>query len=101
MTFRRPPHLEKQVDEGLVVAVLDVADPNPFASVLVLLPLEDVLIEVIVQLLIGCVDAHLLEAVALEVLEAGEVKDADGRVHRLAATRDGGFFHVFFNPTWY
>ena len=41
--------------------------------------LEDVLVEVELELFVGCVDAQLLEAVLLEVLESGDVENADAR----------------------
>lgn len=44
---------------------------------LYLLPGEDVLVEVKLDLLVGDVDAKLLEGVLLEVLEAEDVQDAD------------------------
>ena len=42
-----------------------------------LLPGEDVLVEVELDLLVGDVDAQLLEGVPLEVLKAEDVKDPD------------------------
>jgi hypothetical protein len=42
-----------------------------------LLALEDVLVELLLQALVGQVDAQLLEAVLLEGLEAVDVQDAD------------------------
>lgn len=44
-----------------------------------LLQLEDVLVEVVLQLFVGVVDAELLEAVPLEVLKAKDVEDPDGQ----------------------
>ena len=50
--------------------------------------LEDVLVEVLLQALIGEVDAQLLEAVDLERLEAVDVEDPDGALRlRCAACR--------------
>ena len=46
--------------------------------VLLLLHLEDVLHEELLQVLVGVVDAELLEAVRVEVLEAEDVEDPDG-----------------------
>ena len=46
--------------------------------VLLLLHLEDVLHEELLQVLVGVVDAELLEAVRVKVLEAEDVKDPDG-----------------------
>jgi len=40
-----------------------------------------VLIEETLQLLVGNIDAQLLEAVVLEVLKAVNVENADGHVH--------------------
>lgn len=44
-----------------------------------LLQIEDVVVEVILQLLICIVDAELLEAVCLKVLEAKNVQNSDGQ----------------------
>lgn len=44
-----------------------------------LLELKDVLVDVILQFLIGVVDAQLLKAICLEVLESKHVQDADGQ----------------------
>lgn len=44
-----------------------------------LLQLEDVLVEVVLQAFVGEVDAELLEAVVLVVLEAKDVQDPDGQ----------------------
>lgn len=44
-----------------------------------LLQVEDVVVEIILQLLICIVDAELLKAVGLKVLETKNVQDADGQ----------------------
>lgn len=46
---------------------------------LYLLEFEDVLVEVMLQRLVGEVDAELLEAVVLVVLEAEDVQHPDGQ----------------------
>ena len=43
-----------------------------------LLPLEDMLVELLLQALIGQVDAQLLKAVLLEALKPVDVQDANG-----------------------
>ncbi len=48
-------------------------------------PLPD-LVEVELQLLVGYVDAELLEAVLLEVLEARDVEDSDRRAALVSET---------------
>ena len=63
------PHLV--VDEG------DFLDPQPLFLIELLLLLEDPLVEELLQLLVAVVDAELLEAVDGEVLEPGDVQDAD------------------------
>jgi hypothetical protein len=55
-------------------------------GVLLLLQLEDVLGKVVLEVLVGVVDAKLLKAVLLEVLKAEDVEDRDGRA--LAALED-------------
>ena len=59
-----------EVQHILVVHEGDVAPVDGFPLVLSLLHLEHVLIEVLLQLLIGQVDAELLEVVLLELLKA-------------------------------
>jgi len=44
-----------------------------------LLQLEDVLVEVVLESLVGKVDAELLKAVVLVVLEAEDVQHSDGQ----------------------
>lgn len=45
-----------------------------------LLKLEDVLVDVILQFLIRVVDAQLLKAVRLEVLEPKHIQNTDGQI---------------------
>ena len=45
-----------------------------------LLALEDVLVELLLEALIGQIDAQLLEAVLLEALKAIDVQDANAAV---------------------
>lgn len=42
-----------------------------------LLKFEDMLVEVVLQVLIGVVDAELLKAVLVEILESKDVQNAD------------------------
>ena len=49
-------------------------------GVLLPLPAEDELVEVVVHLLVGRVDAQLLQRVVRQVFEAEDVQDADGGV---------------------
>lgn len=46
---------------------------------LYLLQLEDVFVEVVLEALVGKVDAELLETVVLIILEAKDIQDADGQ----------------------
>lgn len=46
---------------------------------LYLLQLEDVLVEVVLEALVGEVDAELLETVVLIILEAKDIQDSDGQ----------------------
>ena len=48
-----------------------------FPHVLLLLQYEHVVVEELLQLLVAEVDAHLLETVVVEDLEAGDVQHAD------------------------
>ena len=58
-----------EVDGGLVVVEGDVLPGDAFLLILLLLQLEDVFVEVILQVLIRVVNAHLLKAVLQEVLD--------------------------------
>ena len=58
-----------EVDGGLVVLEVDVLPADLLLGVLLLLQLEDVLVEEVLQCLIGIVDAQLLKAVVVEVLQ--------------------------------
>ena len=79
-----------EVDAALVVLVLDARPRDALLLVQVLLRLEDELEEELLQLLVGKVDAELLEGVDRERLEAVDVEQPDelGRLGRLAADRD-------------
>lgn len=46
---------------------------------LYLLQLEDVLVEVVLEALVGEVDAELLETVVLIILKAKDIQDSDGQ----------------------
>ena len=50
---------------------------EPLLLVQGLLPRKNVLVEVILQLLVGHIDAKLLKAVVLKVLKAENVEDAN------------------------
>ena len=67
----------KEVDDGLVVNVLDLPPPEALELVDLLLLLEDLLVEVLLDLLVGKVDAELLKAVLLKDLEPGNVEDTN------------------------
>lgn len=62
--------LFNEVQHILVVHKGDVAPIDSLALVLGLLHLEDVAVEVLLQLLVGQVDAELLEVILLELLKA-------------------------------
>ncbi len=62
---------------NLIVNKRDFLDSQPFFLVQLLLLFENSLIEELLKLLVAIVDAELLEAVDGEVLEAGDVQNAD------------------------
>ena len=72
-----------QVDTRLIVVVVDEGPVELLAHVLLLFQLENVLIELLLQLLVGVVDAELFETVDLERFEAVDVQDADEAVRVL------------------
>ncbi len=51
-----------------------------------LLSLEDMLVELLLQALIGQVDAQLLKAILLEALKAVDIQYADGALRALTRT---------------
>jgi hypothetical protein len=61
-----------------VVLVADVHVGHPLLLVLLHLQLEHVAVERLLQPLVGGVDAQLLEAVVVELLEAKDVQHRDG-----------------------
>jgi len=65
-----------EVEHVLVVGEGDELPQDPLPLVLVLLELEDVPVELLLERLVGVVDAELLEVVLLECLEAEDVEDA-------------------------
>src|SRR4051812_37000854 len=72
-----------EVDTWLVVGEIDESPVDLLADVLFLLELEDMLVELLLQLLVGIVDAELLERVLGEVLEAVNIEDTDEGVDPL------------------
>ena len=76
-----------ELDAGRVIGEGDVRKLDLFGQVQLLLQSEDVVIEEAVQLLVGVVDAQLLERVAAEVFEAEDVEDAEEALALLPGTR--------------
>ena len=72
-------YLHEEVDEWLVVEKGACNGADFLSRVLCKLVLKDALVEIVLQLLIGHIDAKLLEAVLLAVLKAVDVEDANGR----------------------
>ena len=68
-----------QVQYALVVFEGDVAPVDVLVVVLLLFEFEDVMDEELLEVLVGVVDAQLFEAVALEILEAEDIQDAQTR----------------------
>jgi hypothetical protein len=80
----------EQLEHVLVVHKVDVAPGDALRRVLGLLALEHVRVEGLLQLLVGQVDAELLERVGVEALEAVDVEDADGAGGAAAAAAAQG-----------
>ncbi|WPK27202.1 hypothetical protein PUMCH_004579 [Australozyma saopauloensis] len=76
-----------KVDAGLVVGKVYEQPLDLLLDVLFLLQLEHVLVELLLQLLVGVVDAELLERVLLEVLESVDIKHSNERVDVLLHLR--------------
>ena len=62
----------------MIVDELDVMPVDCLVVILLLLHLEDVLDEELLQILVGVVDAELLERVRSKVFEPEDVKHTDG-----------------------
>ena len=67
-----------EVEHVLVVREGDELPEDTLALVLILLELEDVFVELLLQSLVGAVDADLLEVVHFEDFAAKNIQDADG-----------------------
>jgi hypothetical protein len=66
-----------QINARLVIVKVDKRPGDLLADVLVLLQLKNVLVELLLQLLVGVVDTKLLKAVDFEGFKAVNVQDAD------------------------
>jgi len=76
--------LVDEIDGGLRVKTeIDEGPVDLFTEVLLLLELEHVVVEELLQLLVGVVDADLLERVLLEDFETGNIEDTNERVGSL------------------
>ncbi len=76
--FSFAAYLKQQVDASLVVAVVALRVGQTLALILHLVVEERVAIEGALHLFVERVHVELLDAVLLEVLEAGRVEHADG-----------------------
>lgn len=68
---------QQHIEHRSVVGELDQVHGYPLSHVFLLLPSEDMLVEVVLYLLVRYVDAELLERVPGEVLEAEDVEQPD------------------------
>jgi hypothetical protein len=76
--------LVDEIDGGLRVKTeIDEGPVDLFLQVLLLFELEHVVIEELLQLFVGVIDANLLEAVLLEDFETSNIENADERVSTL------------------
>ena len=76
--------LAEHVYDWLVVTEADWIPLNFLLCVLRLLQLENVLVEEVLQVLVGVVDTQLFEAILLEILEPKDVEDGDDVLDVLA-----------------
>ena len=79
--------------EDLIVDKADLLPVDPLLVVLLLLHLEDVRHEELLKVLVGVVDAELLEAVGVKVLKAEDVKDPDSTLRPLCLRLEDGHVH--------
>ena len=66
-----------QVQDSLVILELHVSPLNLFLGIFLLLHLEDVAVEELLDLLVGIIDAELLETVLLKVLKSKDIQQAN------------------------
>ena len=93
-THEATAYRQKEVKDVLVVLVLHVPPAHPVTLARAPLVHEDVLGEEVLHLLVGHVDAQLLKAVHLQVLEAGHVQKTYAGSATLAAAEGK---HVHWN----
>ena len=74
------------VEHVLIIDEFDVRPIDTFSFVLFLLHLEDVLIEMLLKLLVGEVDAELLKRIHGEALKTVDIEDSDERFARRILT---------------
>ncbi|KAI3483202.1 hypothetical protein L1887_53982 [Cichorium endivia] len=86
------------VDAGLVVGEVDKGPRDLLLEVLFLLELEDVVVELVLEALVGVVDAELLVRVDLESLEAVDIEDADHGLARLGRAEGERTVHLVDEP---
>ena len=70
--------LAEHVYDWLVVTEADWIPLNLLFGVLRLLQLKNVLVEEVLQVLVGVVDAHLLKAVMLKIFKSKNVQNSNG-----------------------
>uniref|UniRef100_A0A182KIA5 Uncharacterized protein n=1 Tax=Anopheles christyi TaxID=43041 RepID=A0A182KIA5_9DIPT len=78
-----------QIQRVLIVHKLDVLPVDALVIVLLLLELEDVLYEKLLQIFVRKVNAKLLKAVVIEVLEPEDIQHTDGTARRRFRFVDG------------
>ena len=67
-----------QVKDILIVGEGDELPKDTLAFILILLKLEDILVELLLECLVGVVDTNLLKAVGLKRFKAKDIKDTNG-----------------------
>ena len=78
---------------NLIINEADLLPVDALLVVLLLLHLEDVRHEELLKVLVGVVDAELLEAVGVKVLKAEDVKDPDSTLRPLCLRLEDGHVH--------
>ena len=79
--------------EDLIINKTDLLPVDALLVVLLLLHLEDVRHKELLEVLVGVVDAELLEAVEVKVLEAKDVEDPNCAFRPLSLRLEDGHVH--------
>jgi hypothetical protein len=84
------------IDGHLIVLKIDFSPRNPLPRILFLFQLENVLIEKLLQLFIGIINAQLFKAIFLKIFESENVQHPDEAMRGIGgnSTLVDHFYHI-------